>query len=66
MWVLYGFLDVQWFLLSDFVDLKNHGIAGNGSPGSRRGEMWHGSRSARPSTQLGSRHPIDVHRWWWC
>jgi linoleoyl-CoA desaturase len=26
MWVLYGFLTLQWFLISDFVDLKNHGI----------------------------------------
>ncbi|MEY2552153.1 MAG: linoleoyl-CoA desaturase, partial [Ilumatobacteraceae bacterium] len=26
MWVLYGFLTLQWFLISDFVDLRNHGI----------------------------------------
>ncbi|MGZ8714854.1 MAG: fatty acid desaturase family protein [Mycobacterium sp.] len=26
MWVLYGFLTLQWLLISDFVDLKNHGI----------------------------------------
>jgi linoleoyl-CoA desaturase len=26
MWLLYGFLTLQWFLISDFVDLKKHGI----------------------------------------
>lgn len=26
MWVLYGFLILQWFLISDFVDLKHRGI----------------------------------------
>ena len=26
MWVLYGFLTLQWFLISDYVDLMNHGI----------------------------------------
>jgi linoleoyl-CoA desaturase len=26
MWGLYGFLTLEWLLISDFVDLKNHGI----------------------------------------
>jgi linoleoyl-CoA desaturase len=26
MWILYGFLTLQWFLISDFLDLKNRGI----------------------------------------
>jgi linoleoyl-CoA desaturase len=26
MWVLYGFLTLQWFLISDFVNLTQHGI----------------------------------------
>ncbi len=32
MWVLYGFLTLQWFLFSDFIDLKNHGIGGQRFP----------------------------------
>lgn len=28
MWLLYGFLTLQWLLISDLADLKNHGIGG--------------------------------------
>jgi linoleoyl-CoA desaturase len=32
MWVLYGFLTLQWFLISDFVDLARNGIGGRRFP----------------------------------
>jgi linoleoyl-CoA desaturase len=32
MWLLYGFLTLQWFLISDFVDLAQRGIGGHRFP----------------------------------
>ncbi len=32
MWVLYGFLTLQWFLISDFVDLAMRGVGGRRFP----------------------------------
>jgi linoleoyl-CoA desaturase len=32
MWFLYGFLTLQWFLVSDFIDLAQRGIGGHRFP----------------------------------
>ncbi len=32
MWVLYGFLTLQWFLISDFADLVGRGVGGRRFP----------------------------------
>jgi linoleoyl-CoA desaturase len=65
MWVLYGFLTLQWFLFSDFIDLKNHGVGRQRFPRQPRkrdlavlalGKMIH----------LGWAFalPMVYHRWW--
>jgi linoleoyl-CoA desaturase len=32
MWMLYGFLTLQWFLISDFIDLAQRGVGGHRFP----------------------------------
>ncbi len=65
MWVLYGFLTLQWFLISDFVDLKQHGIGGNKFARQPRlrdvamlalGKMLHAGWAIAL--------PLVYHRWW--
>jgi linoleoyl-CoA desaturase len=65
MWFLYGFLTLQWFLISDFVDLVNHGIGGREFPRRPRrrdvvsigmGKLLHLSWAVIV--------PLLFHRWW--
>ena len=32
MWILYGFLTLQWFVIADFIDLMNHGVGAHPFP----------------------------------
>ena len=49
MWALYGFLTLQWLLISDFVDLKNHGIGHQRLPVDHDGANRHaGARQVAP------------------
>jgi linoleoyl-CoA desaturase len=65
MWVLYGFLALQWLLISDFVNLKNHGI-------SRQRFAREPSRRDVGMIALGKvlhvgwavALPLAYHRWW--
>ncbi len=65
MWILYGFLTLQWFLISDFVDLKNGGIRHHRFPRQPRrrdvavlafGKALHASWAIAL--------PLAYHRWW--
>jgi linoleoyl-CoA desaturase len=65
MWVLYGFLTLQWFLFSDLLDLKNHGVGDHQFPRRPRrrdvamlaiGKMIH--------IGWAIALPLVYHRWW--
>jgi linoleoyl-CoA desaturase len=65
MWLLYGFLTLQWLLISDFVDLKNHGI------GSQRFARQPRRRDVALLALGKAVHigwavalPLAYHRWW--
>ena len=65
MWVLYGFLTLQWFLFSDFVDLKNHGIGGQRfarQPRRRDVAMVAFGKAIHLTWAVGI--PLMFHRWW--
>jgi linoleoyl-CoA desaturase len=65
MWGLYGFLTLQWLLISDFVDLKNHGIG-------RQRFVRQPRRRDIAMLALGKvlhigwaiALPLAYHRWW--
>jgi linoleoyl-CoA desaturase len=65
MWVLYGFLTLQWFLISDWVDLVNRGIGQQRFPRQPRrrdvamlaiGKLFHIGWAVAI--------PLMYHRWW--
>ncbi len=65
MWVLYGFLTLQWLLISDFVELRNAGIGEHPFPRRPRrrdvaalfaGKILHVSWALAI--------PFIFHRWW--
>jgi linoleoyl-CoA desaturase len=65
MWLLYGFLTLQWLLISDFVDLKNHGI------GRQRFARQPRRRDVAVLALGKAAHigwafalPLVYHRWW--
>lgn len=65
MWVLYGFLTLQWFLISDFLDLKNHGIGHQRFPREPRRRdvaMLAAGKLVHFSWALAV--PFLYHRWW--
>jgi linoleoyl-CoA desaturase len=65
MWVLYGFLTLQWFLVSDFLDLKNHGIGRQHFPRQPRRRdvaMLAAGKLVHISWALAL--PLVYHRWW--
>ena len=65
MWVLYGFLTLQWFLISDFVDLKNHGIGHQRfAREPRRRDI--GMIAVGKALHIGwaIALPLAYHRWW--
>jgi linoleoyl-CoA desaturase len=65
MWVLYGFLTLQWLLISDFVDLKNHGI-GHQRFARRPRRRDIGMIAAGKLMHIGwaVALPLVYHRWW--
>jgi linoleoyl-CoA desaturase len=65
MWVLYGFLTIQWFLFSDFIDLRQHGVGGHRFPRPpRRREL--AALAAGKVLHFGwaLAVPMLYHRWW--
>ena len=65
MWGLYGFLTLQWLLISDFVDVKNHGIGGHRFPRQpRRRDL--GMLALGKALHIGWAFalPLVYHRWW--
>jgi linoleoyl-CoA desaturase len=65
MWGLYGFLTLQWFLISDFVDLMNQGIGHQRFPRRpRRRDI--GMLALGKSIHIGwaIALPLVYHRWW--
>jgi linoleoyl-CoA desaturase len=65
MWVLYGFLTLQWFLFSDFIDLKNHGIGHQRfarEPRRRDVAMIALGKAMHFGWALAL--PLVFHRWW--
>jgi linoleoyl-CoA desaturase len=65
MWVLYGFLTLQWFLISDFVDLKNHGIGGQRfAHEPRRRDVGMIALGKLLHIGWAIALPLVYHRWW--
>jgi linoleoyl-CoA desaturase len=65
MWVLYGFLTLQWFLISDFLDLRNHGVGRQRFPRRPRRRdvaMLTAGKLIHVSWALAL--PLVYHRWW--
>ena len=65
MWVLYGFLTLQWFLISDYVDLMNHGIGRQRfarQPRRRDVGMIAVGKLLHASWAIAL--PLVYHRWW--
>jgi linoleoyl-CoA desaturase len=65
MWVLYGFLTLQWFLISDYVDLLNHGIGRQRfarQPRRRDVGMIAVGKLLHASWAIAL--PLMYHRWW--
>ena len=65
MWILYGFLTLQWFLISDFIDLKNRGIGDHRFPRQpRRRDI--GALAFGKVLHVGwaLALPIVYHEWW--
>jgi linoleoyl-CoA desaturase len=65
MWGLYGFLTLQWLLISDFVDLKNHGIGPQRftrRPRRRDVVMLALGKSLHVGWAIAL--PLVYHRWW--
>jgi linoleoyl-CoA desaturase len=65
MWVLYGFLTLQWFLISDFVDLKNHGIGRHRfARQPRRRDVCMIALGKVLHVGWAIALPLVYHRWW--
>jgi linoleoyl-CoA desaturase len=65
MWVLYGFLTLQWFLISDFVDLKNHGIGRQRfARQPRRRDVGMIALGKILHTGWAIALPLAYHKWW--
>jgi linoleoyl-CoA desaturase len=65
MWVLYGFLTLQWLLISDFVDLMNHGIARQRFPRQpRRRDIGMILLGKVIHVGWAFALPLVYHRWW--
>ena len=65
MWVLYGFLTLQWFLISDFVDLKNHGIGRHRfARQPRRRDVAMIALGKVMHVGWAIAVPLMYHRWW--
>ena len=65
MWVLYGFLTLQWFLFSDFIDLKNHGIGNQRFPREpRRRDLALLALGKLIHLGWAVVVPLMYHRWW--
>ena len=65
MWILYGFMTLQWFLITDFVDLKNHGIGQHRfrrQPRRRDLAMLALGKALHFAWAIGV--PLVYHRWW--
>jgi linoleoyl-CoA desaturase len=65
MWVLYGFLTLQWFLFSDYIDLKNHGIGRQRfarEPRRRDIGMILLGKALHAGWAIAL--PLAYHRWW--
>ncbi len=65
MWALYGFLTLQWFLISDFVDLKKHGIGAHEFarlPRRRDVAMLALGKVLHAGWAIAL--PLVYHRWW--
>lgn len=65
MWILYGFLTLQWFLISDFVDLKNHGIGRRRFPRQpRRRDVAMLALGKVLHVGWAIALPLVYHQWW--
>lgn len=65
MWVLYGFLTLQWFLISDFVNLKNHGVGGHRfARQPRRRDVGMLALGKLVHVGWAIALPLVYHRWW--
>jgi linoleoyl-CoA desaturase len=65
MWVLYGFLTLQWFLISDFLDLKNHGVGDHRFPRPlRRRDLAMLAVGKIVHVGWAIALPLVYHRWW--
>jgi len=65
MWVLYGFLTLQWFLFSDFIDLAKKGVGEHRFPRQARGRdvmAITAGKALHATWALGI--PMLFHRWW--
>ena len=65
MWVLYGFLTLQWFLLSDFLDLRNRGVGEHRFPRPARTRdvvSITAGKALHATWAIGV--PMLFHRWW--
>ncbi|HEY0518086.1 MAG TPA: acyl-CoA desaturase, partial [Ilumatobacteraceae bacterium] len=65
IWILYGFLTLQWLLISDFVDLKNRGIARQRFPRQpRRRDVLMLALGKVLHVGWAFAIPLMYHRWW--
>ena len=65
MWVLYGFLTLQWLLISDFVDLRNHGIGRQRfTRQPRRRDVAMIALGKLMHVGWAFALPLVYHRWW--
>jgi linoleoyl-CoA desaturase len=65
MWILYGFLTLQWLLISDFVDLKNQGIGSQHFPRKpRRRDVAMLAFGKVLHVAWAFALPLAYHRWW--
>jgi linoleoyl-CoA desaturase len=65
MWVLYGFLTLQWFLISDFVNLTTHGVGDHRFPRQPRRRTLVGITAGK-ALHFGWAFavPFLFHAWW--
>ena len=65
MWVLYGFLTLQWFLFSDFADLMTHGIGDHPFPRQPRRRTVVGISAGKSLHFVWALAiPFMFHAWW--
>ena len=65
MWVLYGFLTLQWFLIYDFIDLINRGIGLQKiSRQPRRRDIGMIALGKALHAGWAIALPLAYHRWW--